>query len=152
MERRAPLDLSLSAHSLHLPYAREEVDEEHADQHSRKQERKPSDDLIHCVSSPSECQERSTCCVAPLLLLLHTISSGEEKTRYVRQLGPTSVIAFGNAMNDVGMLRLAAISVAILVGEGVAIGALQAADVLALGPIDAIGLLNPKRLVATLRG
>ena len=88
-----------------------------------------------------------------LALPLHSIRSGEEKTRYVQQLGPTSVIAFGNGMNDVGMLRLAAISVAILAGEGVAIGALQAADVLALGPIDAIDLLlNPKRLVATLRG
>jgi soluble P-type ATPase len=86
-------------------------------------------------------------------LPLHIIESGEEKTRYVQQLGPAHVIAFGNGMNDVGMLRLAAIGVAVLAGEGVAMGALQVADVLALGPIDAIDLLlNPKRLVATLRG
>ena len=84
---------------------------------------------------------------------LHMIRIGEEKVHYVEQLGPASVIAFGNGMNDVGMLRLAAIGVAVLAGEGVAIGALQAADVLALGPVDAIDLvLNPKRLVATLRG
>ena len=84
---------------------------------------------------------------------LHMITIGEEKVHYVEQLGPASVIAFGNGMNDVGMLRLAAIGVAILAGEGVAIGALQAADVLVLGPVDAIDLvLNPKRLVATLRG
>ena len=80
-------------------------------------------------------------------------TGGEEKLRYVEQLGPASVIAFGNGMNDVGMLRLAAIGVAILAGEGLAIGALQAADLLASGPVDAIDLvLNPKRLVATLRG
>lgn len=86
-------------------------------------------------------------------LPLHIIVTGEEKMRYVEQLGPAQVIAFGNGMNDVGMLRLAAIGVAILAGEGMAIGAVQAADVLALGPIDAIDLvLNPKRLVATLRG
>lgn len=86
-------------------------------------------------------------------LPLRIIGSGEEKTRYIEQLGPASVIAFGNGMNDVGMLRLAAIGVAILAGEGVAIGALQAADVLALGPVDAIDLvLKPKRLIATLRG
>jgi len=43
--------------------------------------------------------------------------------------------------------------VAVLAGEGVAIEALQAADVLALGTIDAIDLvLKPKRLIATLRG
>ncbi len=84
---------------------------------------------------------------------LHIIATGEDKLRYVEQLGPASVIAFGNGMNDVGMLRLAAIGVAILAGEGLAIGALQAADVLALGPVDAIDLvLKPKRLIATLRG
>jgi len=86
-------------------------------------------------------------------LPLRIISTGEEKTRYVQQLGPAHVIAFGNGMNDVGMLRSAAIGVAVLAGEGAAMGAVQAADVLALGPIDAIELvLNPKRLVATLRG
>jgi soluble P-type ATPase len=84
---------------------------------------------------------------------LHLITSGEDKLHYVEQLGPAHVIAFGNGMNDVGMLRVAAIGVAVLAGEGVAMGALHAADVLALGPIDAIELvLHPKRLVATLRG
>lgn len=86
-------------------------------------------------------------------LPLQIIGSGEEKRRYVEQLGPQSVIAFGNGRNDVGMLRVAAIGVAILAGEGAATGALQAADVLALGPADALDLLlHPKRLVATLRG
>ena len=80
-------------------------------------------------------------------------NGGEEKMHYVEQLGPAHVIAFGNGRNDVGMLRLAAIGVAILAGEGAAIEALQAADVLALGPVEAIDLvLKPKRLVATLRG
>jgi soluble P-type ATPase len=84
---------------------------------------------------------------------LHKIATGEEKVRFVEQLGPTAVIAFGNGRNDVAMLRVAVIGVAILAGEGVAIDALQAADVLALGPLDAIDLvLKPKRLIATLRG
>jgi soluble P-type ATPase len=84
---------------------------------------------------------------------LHMIASGEEKMHFVEQLGPARVIAFGNGRNDVAMLRLAAIGVAILAGEGVAIEALQAADVLAPGPVDAIDLvLKPKRLIATLRG
>lgn len=85
-------------------------------------------------------------------LPLHLIDSGEEKTRYVEQLGPMHVIAFGNGANDVGMLRLAAIGVAVVAAEGTAVEALQAADVVALGPVDAIDLLlKPKRLVATLR-
>jgi soluble P-type ATPase len=84
---------------------------------------------------------------------LHMIATGEEKLRFVEQLGPAGVIALGNGRNDVAMLRVAAIGVAILAGEGVAIDAIQAADVLAFGPIDAMDLiLKPKRLIATLRG
>jgi len=84
---------------------------------------------------------------------LQIIRTGEDKERFVQQLGPDSVIAFGNGTNDAPMLRLAAIGVAVMAAEGVSIAALQAADVLAHGPIDAIDLvLNPKRLIATLRG
>lgn len=82
----------------------------------------------------------------------HIIKTGEDKERFVRQLGPANVIAFGNGANDAAMLRLAAIGVAVMAAEGVAISALQAADVLAQSPLDAIDLvLQPKRLVATLR-
>jgi soluble P-type ATPase len=84
---------------------------------------------------------------------LSIISTAEDKLRYVQQLGPDKVIAFGNGINDVAMLRVAAIGVAVLAAEGAAISALQAADVLALGPVDAIDLvLKPQRLIATLRG
>ncbi len=83
---------------------------------------------------------------------LQMIGTGEEKANYVQKLGPSSVIAIGNGANDAAMLRLAAIGLAVLAAEGVAISALQAADVLVTSPLDAIGLLlNPKRLVATLR-
>jgi soluble P-type ATPase len=84
---------------------------------------------------------------------LHKIVTGEEKLHIVEQLGPERVIAFGNGRNDRAMLRVSAIGVAILGGEGIAIETLQAADVLTLGPVDAIDLvLKPKRLIATLRG
>jgi len=83
----------------------------------------------------------------------HRISSGEDKARFVQELGPTHVVAFGNGANDTRMLQLAAIGIAVMAAEGVAISALQAADLLVAGPLDAIDmLLKPKRLVATLRG
>jgi soluble P-type ATPase len=86
-------------------------------------------------------------------LSIQLIGNGEEKAHYVEQLGPAHVIAFGNGMNDVGMLRLAAIGVAVLAEEGTALGTLHAADVLARSPLDALDLvLHPIRLVATLRG
>src|SRR6266516_8234054 len=71
---------------------------------------------------------------------LHLIQSGEDKARYVEELGAAHVIAIGNGANDVGMLRLAAVGVAVLAEEGVASRAVQAADVLALGPVDAVEL------------
>ena len=81
------------------------------------------------------------------------IQNGEEKALFVQQLGADNVIAFGNGTNDTKMLKQAAIGIAVLADEGVAISALQAADILVHGPIDAIELLlHPKRLVATLRG
>jgi soluble P-type ATPase len=84
---------------------------------------------------------------------LRLISKGEEKMRYVQQLGPSNVVAIGNGMNDIGMLRLAALGIAILSTEGLAVRAWQAADVIVLSPLDAIDLLlRPKRLIATLRG
>jgi soluble P-type ATPase len=73
--------------------------------------------------------------------------------RYVQQLGPTHVVAFGNGANDTGMLRLAILGIAVLTSEGIAIRALQAADVLVHSLLDTIDLLlQPKRLIATLRG
>jgi P-type E1-E2 ATPase len=84
---------------------------------------------------------------------LQIIRNGKDKADYVEQLGPTTVIAFGNGANDAEMLRLAAVGVAVMTAEGVATSALQAADVLASNPLAAIDLvLKPKRLVATLRG
>jgi soluble P-type ATPase len=85
-------------------------------------------------------------------LPLHVIKSGEEKECYIKQLGPTNVIAFGNGETDIGMLRLAAIGIVVLTEEGIAIKALQAADVMVNGPVNAIDLLlKPKRLIATMR-
>jgi P-type E1-E2 ATPase len=88
-----------------------------------------------------------------LNLPIHLVQSAEEKARYVQQLDPTHVVAIGNGMNDIGMLRFASIGIAILGSEGTAAQVLQAADVVAPGPVDAIDLLlKPKRLIATLRG
>ncbi|MBV9327442.1 MAG: hypothetical protein JO020_15490 [Chloroflexi bacterium] len=50
------------------------------------------------------------------------------------------------------MLREAALGIAIVGPEGLAAGALAAADVVVPSISDALGLLrNPKRLIATLR-
>ena len=83
------------------------------------------------------------------------LAGGDEqpqKADYVRRLGAATVIAVGNGANDAGMLVAAAIGIAVLGEEGLAVSALQAADIVAPTIHDALGLLEfPTRLVASLR-
>lgn len=75
-----------------------------------------------------------------------------QKTDFVNKLGAESVIAIGNGSNDVGMLKAAAIGIAVVGKEGLSVEALMAADVICPSVIDALdSLLIPQRLRATLR-
>ncbi len=86
---------------------------------------------------------------------LHILKDGDhvrQKEEYVRKLGARQVAALGNGANDVLMLGAAALSIAVCLKEGCAARAMEAADILVTSPLDAVGLLlNPKRLVASLR-
>jgi P-type E1-E2 ATPase len=76
----------------------------------------------------------------------------EQKGDYARGLGAEKVVAVGNGANDVGMLKAAALGIAVMGGEGLAVEALLAADIVCRDPLDALDLLlNPKRLAASLR-
>jgi soluble P-type ATPase len=75
-----------------------------------------------------------------------------QKAAFVRSLGAARVVAVGNGANDIAMLREAALGIAVLGPEGLAMAALNAADVLTGSIEDALDLLlKPQRLVATLR-
>jgi len=75
-----------------------------------------------------------------------------QKAEYVRRLGASRVIAIGQGANDAGMLKAAAIGIAVMGEEGLAVEALQSADILTANIHDALHLLEyPTRLVATLR-
>lgn len=74
------------------------------------------------------------------------------KMRYVRDLGASQVVAIGNGRNDRAMLRAAALGIAVIGAEGLAVEALTAANVVVKNVVDALDLLdNPLRLTATLR-
>ena len=76
----------------------------------------------------------------------------DQKSRFVQQLGADPVAAVGNGMNDVGMLKVAALGIAVLGHEGLALQALLGADVVAVSITEALDLLlYPRRLVASLR-
>jgi len=86
---------------------------------------------------------------------LHRLTSGnetEQKAAMVQQLGSAGVVAIGNGANDLLMLREAALGIAVLGPEGVAVVTLQGADIAVAGINDALDLLlNPTRLIATMR-
>src|SRR5262245_58767850 len=52
---------------------------------------------------------------------LQLVADGEEKRRYVAALGADRVVALGNGRNDVAMLQMAALGIAVLGEEGVAV-------------------------------
>ena len=85
----------------------------------------------------------------------HRIRTGdeaEEKGHYVLQLGAESVAAVGNGANDVSMMDHAELSIAVLGPEGLSVETLKIADVIVRDINNALDLLlNPKRLLATLR-
>ena len=75
-----------------------------------------------------------------------------QKQALVERLGAGQVVASGNGANDARMLSAAILGIAVLGREGLAVEALESAD-LVVGRIeDALDLLlHPQRLVATLR-
>ena len=79
-------------------------------------------------------------------------SEAPQKAALVTRLGAASTVAVGNGANDEQMLREAAIGICVLESEGTATAALHAADVITRTINEALDLLlNPRRLIATLR-
>ncbi|TAK86248.1 MAG: ATPase P [Betaproteobacteria bacterium] len=86
------------------------------------------------------------------LVILGTRAQDRAKAAYVRRLGAAGTACIGNGRNDRLMLRVAALGIAVIQGEGAAPETVRAADVVVNDLLDGLGLLlNPLRLVATLR-
>lgn len=80
------------------------------------------------------------------------IGEGAEKAAFVRQLGSHRCAAIGNGANDAGMLREAALGIAVIGPEGAAAAALAAADVVCRSIVEALDLLvDDRALAATMR-
>ena len=83
------------------------------------------------------------------------LPSGDQdsaKQRYVERLGAAECACIGNGRNDRLMLAAAGLGIAVIQGEGAAVETLLAAKIAAPDINAALGLLlNPARLVATLR-
>ena len=119
---------------------------------------KLSDHLqIHVLTADTFGKARVQLGDAPCKLSILTDAhhdSGQDigKIKYVRELGPNLTVCIGNGRNDRYMLKHAALGIAVMLAEGVAVEALKNADVVCTDICDALDLLlNPLRLTATLR-
>jgi P-type E1-E2 ATPase len=75
-----------------------------------------------------------------------------QKAALAEELGAAQVVAIGNGVNDAEMLRSAAVGIAVLGPEGLAVACATAADIVTPHIEAALDLLlYPRRLVATLR-
>ncbi|TEB07178.1 hypothetical protein Psch_00721 [Pelotomaculum schinkii] len=108
---------------------------------------------VHIITADTFGLCKSSCReIKAVIHILTSATGGPEKEQYVETLGPEGVMAVGNGNNDALMLARAAVGVAVLGPEGTSTLALKASDVV-VNDINA-GLdllLNPKRLIATLR-
>ncbi len=95
-----------------------------------------------------EALEKVNCTIAILTGADHDL----QKEAQVKDLGPEKVVALGNGNNDRKMLSAARVGIAVVEGEGCAVEAIKAANILVRSAQDGLDLLlNPKRLKATLR-
>ena len=86
------------------------------------------------------------------LTILPADRQDTRKADYVRQLGDLNCVCLGNGRNDKLMLEQAALGICLIQTEGACVSTMNAADVVCQTAHDAVGLLlNPKRLIATLR-
>lgn len=86
------------------------------------------------------------------LKIIGPVNQAIEKDNYLKQLGAAKSIAIGNGVNDALMLKNAALGIAVMQSEGLSVKSLQNAQILCTDINDALSLLlNPKRLLATLR-
>lgn len=86
------------------------------------------------------------------LFLLEKNNQKEQKLKYIEQLGKNAVVSIGNGNNDQLLLKESEIGIIVLQEEGVGVSALTVANICCKRITDAFSLLlNPKRIVATLR-
>ena len=80
-------------------------------------------------------------------------NAAEYKAKIVNELGKDKTICFGNGYNDIKMFEIAVLSVAVLEKEGMCSALIKESDIMVKSIEDGINLLlNPKALIATLRG
>lgn len=108
---------------------------------------------LHVVTADTHGSARAALAGLPCeLVILPDGGQDIAKRRQVESLVAARCVALGNGRNDRLMLAAAGLGIAVIEAEGAAVETLLAARVVAPSVSAALGLLlNPARLVATLR-
>ncbi len=108
---------------------------------------------IHVVTADTFGSVREALTGIPCRLIIIPVEhQAEAKRARVAELKAASCVCVGNGRNDRLMLNDAALGIAVVQAEGVAVEAVLAADILVSSVLDALDLLSqPLRLTATLR-
>lgn len=108
---------------------------------------------IYIITADTFGQCRAHCeGIQASLEILKEENGSRQKNEFIAKLGAEQTVAIGNGKNDCLMLQNAGLGIAVLGGEGAAAAALLQADIIVKDVRDALDLLlNPKRIVATLR-
>jgi len=108
---------------------------------------------VHIVTADTfgSCRERCKG-IKSNIHILTAETGGPEKLEFIESLAAENVAAVGNGVNDTLMLKAAALGIVVIGPEGASAKALREADVIVKDINDGLDLLlNPKRLIATLR-
>jgi soluble P-type ATPase len=90
--------------------------------------------------------------LAGLPVELRLVSTGQDKVDFLARLNKSETAAVGNGRNDIGMVRGAALGIAVIGPEACAAELIEAAEVVCCDILAALDLLlNPLRITATLR-
>ncbi len=109
--------------------------------------------IIHVITADTFGRARGMLAALPCeVVVLPDKQQDYAKRSFIDKLGADRCAAIGNGRNDRLMLARAALGIAVIQAEGVAVESLLAAKVVAPDILSAFGLLqNPLRLSATLR-
>ncbi len=86
------------------------------------------------------------------LTIVDKENGGASKKNFIDKLGCHNCVAIGNGFNDTLMLESAKIGISVLMEEGICTRTIEKSDIFVKHIDDALDLLlNPKRIIATLR-
>ena len=109
---------------------------------------------VHLVTADTHGTARNQCANMPIeIQIFDNSNAAENKREIVEKLGAEHCICIGNGFNDGQMFETFSISIIVIGVEGCSAKSLMKADIVCKNIEEAFDLiLNPSRIIATLRG